>query len=463
MNDRKRQVIAYHPALRAMRERAAWARACNPRVLPVMDAPPRTRVILNWRPQTAYQGDDHVVAGARLLRALNAGTSGASEPAPSGDAGLDGSVRWAHAGRADMGLSRMYSWQGPHAAVFGLYGGAPKPVDAGHPDNARHFGSVTVGGNKSSQVFRIETVVDAARCCFHLTDAARYRARYRIVVDDRFVSMEDIVQDHARRSEADRTRLLLDFSHAGGRRVRRIMLEGVMDSSFHGVSVGPTDCLMPPPAIALRLFYIGDSYAGATGEGEWITTGHGMMLGVADRLGIRDVWGAAIGGAGYLNGLGSVATRESRVQDAVDARADCVIVALGVNDTRNQGEAFTPERLREEAAGFHRALRAALPDTPVFVVGPCGGTTGPNTHVIAAEQAIAEAVAMADHALTWFIPVSTDAAGPWLFGTGRTEDPTGDGNTDVYVTDGLHPNRAGHAYLASRLADAIGRAIEPLR
>jgi lysophospholipase L1-like esterase len=73
---------------------------------------------------------------------------------------------------------------------------------------------------------------------------------------------------------------------------------------------------------------------------------------------------------------------------------------------------------------------------------------------------MAAAVAAFADPLMYFVPEVTNAAGPWFTGTGSTAGAAGNGNCDVYISsDAIHPNDAGHAFLAGRLADDIRRIL----
>jgi hypothetical protein len=83
--------------------------------------------------------------------------------------------------------------------------------------------------------------------------------------------------------------------------------------------------------------------------------------------------------------------------------------------------------------------------------------------VTAAETAIQAAVTEFNDPYTAFIPCTNDTAGPWLFGTGNTVSPIGDGNADLYIgSDGSHPNDAGHSYLGRMCALGIRRAARTM-
>jgi lysophospholipase L1-like esterase len=64
--------------------------------------------------------------------------------------------------------------------------------------------------------------------------------------------------------------------------------------------------------------------------------------------------------------------------------------------------------------------------------------------------------------LMFFHSNATNPNGPMFTGTGFAGATTGSGNCDVYIiSDGIHPNDAGHAYMASWLADAITNVVLP--
>jgi lysophospholipase L1-like esterase len=76
------------------------------------------------------------------------------------------------------------------------------------------------------------------------------------------------------------------------------------------------------------------------------------------------------------------------------------------------------------------------------------------------ENAVSAGAATLHDPAIFFIPTTGGANGAWMTGTGSTAAPHGDGNCDVYISsDNVHPNDAGHAYLAGRMADEIMRQV----
>lgn len=143
---------------------------------------------------------------------------------------------------------------------------------------------------------------------------------------------------------------------------------------------------------------------------------------------------------------------------------DVFVIALGLNDDGNAAG------LQAEMQGLYGICRAKNPTAPIFVVGigsvPSSGglvlTGGKYLDSYAAQKegVIAAAVAAMGDANLYFIPSRNAASGSWFDGNGKVGTTTGNGNTDRLISsDGTHPNEAGHAYDAERIAQAMAATI----
>jgi len=107
-----------------------------------------------------------------------------------------------------------------------------------------------------------------------------------------------------------------------------------------------------------------------------------------------------------------------------------------------------------------RLIRAQYPQTPVIILGQWASSTGPNAACLASENAAAAAYAQLNDPNIWFVPVSTDANGPWIFGTGYTGATNNSGNGDVMVApDGAHPTQLGCYSYAQQIAAKFANVI----
>jgi len=175
-----------------------------------------------------------------------------------------------------------------------------------------------------------------------------------------------------------------------------------------------------------RVAFLGDSFSAGVGAnpGE----GYVDLIAAATRW-TPDVF--AQGGTGYTNpgqAEQSEAIYADRVPDVVAATPGLVIVQGSTND-------HDAEEAEEAAAETLGALRQALPDARIIVLGPTDTPVGATTPDV--RDAIARAAATYDlpfvDAWDWLAP---DDARLW-------------------IEDGAHPSPTGHEVLADRLVHAL--------
>jgi lysophospholipase L1-like esterase len=176
---------------------------------------------------------------------------------------------------------------------------------------------------------------------------------------------------------------------------------------------------------------------------------------LGDYLGMRNTWNGGVPGTGYLATDGTSLTIRQRIRDMVDCAPDLLLITAGYNDV-----SLGLVALQAEVTTTLRTLRTqpTLSQIPVILC-PFGGShssglSGP------AETAIRAGSAALNDPNIYFISTVNSPNGAWMTGTGNTGAPTGSGNCDIYIgPDGVHPNDAGHVYLAGRLADEITRLV----
>lgn len=180
------------------------------------------------------------------------------------------------------------------------------------------------------------------------------------------------------------------------------------------------------------LLVVGDSFSGGYDEAPDEVWPH--LLG--DSLG-WEVVNDAVPGSGYLN-PGRGAPFGARIDDAVAAEPDVVILAGGLNDLRDP-----VEEAAEAADDLVTRLAAALPDAVIVVVSPFSdGDPGPLTTALAEElEQIAGKHGVEYVDATRFLPTSA-----------------GDG---IYGPDGFHPNGKGHRLLAEEMEGALEKLDVP--
>jgi lysophospholipase L1-like esterase len=337
------------------------------------------------------------------------------------------------------GLTNSWAWNGPTAGVFNYYGGAPADDHVGYIQ----FNSTTVSGSLNPYVARVEIVADAAKISFSILNVGSGYARF--IVNGQYVSLTPTTP------AGGGGYISLDFTSAGGRAVRSIIIE-MAGLHFNSVWVGPTETVTKATGSVQRMMIVGDSF---TGTGGMSTLFQGFAQIVADLLGIRDVWNNGVGGTGYLATSGQTTFRQ-RLSDMVTAAPDVALIVGGHNDT-----AFAPGAVQTEVRTYLTAIRnqTALKTIPLIIAGVTGANI-PLATTQPVEREIANAVSSMNDPLILFLPDVTDLAGPYFTGTGNTSATTGAGNCDVYISsDAVHPNDAGHAYLARCLADDIMRLV----
>ena len=186
-----------------------------------------------------------------------------------------------------------------------------------------------------------------------------------------------------------------------------------------------------PSTIAI----IGDSYTAGSGEGgngprSWPELAWGLLA----RQGVEvDADVAAEGGAGY----GQRGSRGSVFED-LTARAvrrnDDLIVFFG---SRND-QAVDPQKFPSLAADTFHLARFAAPAAKVLVIGPPWPTASPPSAVLKMRDSLREQAAAVGAV---FVDPITEG---WFVG-----------HPDLIGQDGVHPNDAGHAYMATKIAPLI--------
>lgn len=186
----------------------------------------------------------------------------------------------------------------------------------------------------------------------------------------------------------------------------------------------------PPEAV-----FIGDSYtAGVGSDGpDWPTT-------VAAALGWK-VQNLAAGGTGYateagMNGCGREHCGAYLEQStSITGKPDIIIVAGGRNDAN--------DAIGAAALELFTALRAKHPDATIIALSPWADDDEPNEGFAVKTAAVSKAAG--DAGVTYI-----DTGQPFV------------GQAELISSDGIHPNAAGYARLASvlipKLAAATGQA-----
>jgi lysophospholipase L1-like esterase len=199
-----------------------------------------------------------------------------------------------------------------------------------------------------------------------------------------------------------------------------------------------------------RLFVLGESLTQGTAYNAGYELGTWLPR-FADAVGIRDYWNGAIGGTGYSVTYGNYPNYKTRaITDAVPSAADIVIVGTAIND-KNFGR--TPAQIAADVNAVVTTLQA-MPNHPrIIILGTPdpSGVNGPtyqnlDSAIISAISGRAAYISASGGPLIGFsgetLATSTT---PWFNTTNRVS----------YISaDGIHPNDAGHEYIASRMQEA---------
>jgi lysophospholipase L1-like esterase len=358
----------------------------------------------------------------------------------------------------DATLTTAYGWNGGSGGST-IYdppaGNGPFNYSGGVPSQ-NGFGGVQMlaatydtGSFRTMVVSRMETVVDAVKVEFQLF-CFQANARFRVIVDGQYASLAETTPA----SVSNTSYVVLDFTAAGGRKVRRVIIESYQISYGSIMSVGPTATMQKPGGAVKKMCVVADSWG--VGTASTILNCFPQYLG--DLLGIANVENNGVPATGYLanNGGANLTARQRIVPDVVPFAPDLLLITMGFNDATSNTTAL--QALQTEVTLTLQTVRQqpVLANIPIIVC-PFGGNHF-NTITFPTEAAIQAGVTASGSPFTYFIPTVNGPNGPWMTGTGNTSAPAGNGNCDIYISsDGTHPNDAGHAFLASRLCDEIMR------
>lgn len=289
----------------------------------------------------------------------------------------------------------------------------------------------------SDYVWRVEFDFDGSD--FELIARCSATAKWRLWVDGQPHSASPVNY-----TITDNTAKYLKVAFTS-RAYRRIVFEGEGFWYFGGIQHRPTDTVMTPSTKrGPRLAVVGDSYAVASQGGNNRALGYvGKM---ARLIGSRDfTQSTAAGGTGLIN-RGSYAKYLDRLNDVTDIAPDIVLIQGTINDGSQ-----APAQVKDAAIGYINAVRAALPDALIVIVGTLYVATATATF---SQHITALGEAAGDRGVP-FINPST-----WFTGTGTNVAPTGNGNADYYrASDRAHPSPAGHVYIGNRMAGAMQRIL----
>lgn len=418
-----------------------------------------------------------------VLEVTAAGLPATSGIGPTPSSLIDGTITWAVVGKQtapvvttsdahDASLTKAYATTAlpsplDGGGVFRYAGGVPTvKSNAGiglpsvniYPASGNFVNSGTLNANTILE--RMTTLVEDSKLELKLTFISG--APVRIIVDGQYVSDVPTTIGGA----GFPGYLKLDWTNAGGRKLRTVTVEfavGIMASA----NVTATGSLSyPAETDNFSVAHIGDSRSTATGASysgiDSVHSHFSHLVGLPDAT----IIGIGIGGTGVLAPAASTRYIGHALDDLARLHAFRPLGLILIEATSNDLPTFTVAQIEAAATELVQAIRAAYPGVPIIVTGwACPGANGANlTSWIGVENAYAAVVAAQNAAgdnLTLWIPGQSDPNGPWIYGTGKFNAPTGDGNADVDgASDGSHLTSSGYALWARRQAQAYRQAIK---
>ena len=378
-----------------------------------------------------------------------------------------------------------------HLAVYNVFGGQPYLVGGAriqaHAVSIAGAASTytnSTGNGTQGASYRVEFATDAPIVTLIMTDAANASVGARFIIDG--VLAQVAVTPGPAQSGGD-AYYTLDFTNAGGRKPRTILVELDGAMYFGGILTGALDVLWAPNQKPFRWMVQGDSYT----AGPNLFRGTNYARRAGDFLGIPDTWCSGIGGTGYKAGSPGTTTLIDRINDAANWSPDMMAIVMGINDAVAVNAAsITAAALATLIASTLTSYAQLYPGLPIVVFGNqynsslvgAGATpTGvnPNTEAaikagvaaaVADPTAVANAQALGIAAPRMaFVPMNGFLTGSGSTGqlyTGATDTtagastPKGDGSCDLYLnSDRTHINTAGEFYYGRRVAEETFQAV----
>jgi lysophospholipase L1-like esterase len=282
--------------------------------------------------------------------------------------------------------------------------------------------------NENATHWRVSAVCDAKDVSIKVGGSTASALPYRFIVDGQYVDLTGTLTTTSTGSSHQYFKLAFATKAA-----RTITVENEQSTSFAAFGALPTDTITAPAA-PKRMIVLGDSITKGTGTTR-IADCFARVAG--DMLGIADVWAAGLSGTGYVaDDSGTEYKLPQHLQDAnLYGPWDVIVIAMGIND-----KDLSTTSVTNEVAACTTVLRRANPSAQIFVVGPWdnGAPDAPLASHTACKAAIQVGIP-AGKGITFL-------------------DPTGVTYTK-WVTDGTHPDDAGHKTLGDWLALQIKTAL----
>lgn len=275
----------------------------------------------------------------------------------------------------------------------------------------------------------------------------RRGSRFTLQVDGVFYSKDITIMPDPGSNDSP---MLLEFAD---KRTRDIKINfSSSDSGFKGVSVLPTDSVWTTKTNSLKAVLVGDSFSTGTQPNVGGLSYPNILM---NNLGIDNYMISGDGGTGFVNNqLDTKYNYLERVSDVIDVAPDIVFVSASVNDNGLTAE------LDANITAWHSAVRAALPDAIIIVLGAQGRADA--TTIAMEAQLLSTFNAIGDARLI-LVPITTSTA-PMITGTGNQANLQNDGNADIYISsDNTHYNAAGHIFSGNVVASKVLDAVEAFK
>lgn len=407
------------------------------------------------------------------LMKLQAAAFTGLEGNPEDDAVMSSPPTVATSASATSALSSLYTFVN-HPEVFRTSGGIPTArIDGTGVANGlwcfpvTKVGNGTTGsgnlggtftGDTEDQVnswsMAVSTNADVIE--FKVTKNTAGRG-YRFIVDGQYVSLSPTDVSGLAGSSSY---IKLTFASAV---TRTITIEGSPSTStgFARVAVDPNYSVSQPANMNVTALFGGDSFFEGLNNFPSPNVSFSAPDIIGRKLALGRIFNLSIGTTGYVN-TGSGNRRKLVDQVTHDWSRfqayppDLIVIASGYNDKDGTSSNSTLlNNGKAQALAAWQAIRSMYPNSLVVVCGCFAGKTGPNADVLAFENGIKDQYDAWADAFSMWVPISTDPS-PWIYGTGSTASPAGNGNSDTFTgADTLHPSPAGQAEIASRFCDTF--------
>lgn len=214
-----------------------------------------------------------------------------------------------------------------------------------------------------------------------------------------------------------------------------------------GVYTAPTDVVWPTNLVGPRIAGFGDSITDGSSQNQG--AGQGTWLKRFGRLtGAPDTWDQSRGSTGYIT-PGSFATLPDRaLRDIVRYRPDVVIMWAGYNDQTVDPVGL--ESIRRAAVQTIDTIQSGVPNVDIIMGGVWEPTGSPTQSPLLTNEVLKQVAFQKDLAFVEpitgkvydrFENIVFDNGAPWITSA----------NASVFIGgDAVHPNNAGHQYLANK-------------